>query len=152
MNERKIERSDGCCFGWQQLFANSIEIFISHKKSDLWWPKIFEICKALKPCWLLNWVNIARKVARFPQLSLLRLAILLCLLCSLVPSLLFASMKPLILTGVLYLQVYHYPYPFSFAEYVFAEHTLNKHTPKSTQTELWYITWDICQVNKMHRY
>ena len=30
MTDRKIERSDGRCFGRQQLLANSIEIFISH--------------------------------------------------------------------------------------------------------------------------
>ena len=29
-----------------------------------------EIYKALKPCWLLNWVSIARVVACFPQASL----------------------------------------------------------------------------------
>ena len=35
MTDRKIERSNGHCFGLQQLFANSIEVFISHeKKSD----------------------------------------------------------------------------------------------------------------------
>ena len=32
MNDRKIERSDGRCFGRQQLFANCIENFISHEK------------------------------------------------------------------------------------------------------------------------
>ena len=32
MTDRKIERSYGRCFGWQQLLANSIEIFISHEK------------------------------------------------------------------------------------------------------------------------
>ena len=32
MTDRKIEWSDGRCFGWQQLLANSIENFISHKK------------------------------------------------------------------------------------------------------------------------
>ena len=32
MTDRKIERSDGRCFGRQQLLANSIEIFISHEK------------------------------------------------------------------------------------------------------------------------
>ena len=32
MTDRKIERSDGRCFGPQQLLANSIEIFISHEK------------------------------------------------------------------------------------------------------------------------
>ena len=48
MTDRKIERSDGCCFGRQQLLANSTEIFISHeKKSDSLWPEIY---KALKPC------------------------------------------------------------------------------------------------------
>ena len=72
MTDRKIEWSNGRCFGWQCL-ANSIEIFISHeKKSDLdlsvsSWPKI---CKGLKPCWLLNWVSIARVVVCFLQASL----------------------------------------------------------------------------------
>ena len=28
-----IERSNGRCFGWQQLLANAIEIFISHEKN-----------------------------------------------------------------------------------------------------------------------
>ena len=32
MTDRKIERSNGRCFGRQQLLANSIEIFISHEK------------------------------------------------------------------------------------------------------------------------
>ena len=32
MADRKIERSDGRCFGRQQLLANSTEIFISHEK------------------------------------------------------------------------------------------------------------------------
>ena len=32
------------------------------------------ICKASKPCWLSNWVSIARLVARFPQVSWLRCA------------------------------------------------------------------------------
>ena len=32
MNDRKIERSYGRCFGLQQLLAISIEIFISHEK------------------------------------------------------------------------------------------------------------------------
>ena len=32
MTDRKIERSDGRCFGRQQLLANSIEFFISHEK------------------------------------------------------------------------------------------------------------------------
>ena len=67
MTDRKIERSDGRCFGRQQLLANSIENFISHeKKSDSSRPEIY---KALKPYWLLNWVSIARVVACFPQAS-----------------------------------------------------------------------------------
>ena len=46
MNDRKIERSDGRCLGWQQLLAYSIEI--SHdKNSDSSLPEIY---KALKPC------------------------------------------------------------------------------------------------------
>ena len=41
MTYRKIELSNGRCFGRQQLLANSIEIFISHeKKSDSSLPKI----------------------------------------------------------------------------------------------------------------
>ena len=52
MTDRKIERSNGRGFGWQQLLANSIEIFISHeKKSDLSRPEIY---KAPKPWWLLK--------------------------------------------------------------------------------------------------
>ena len=48
MNDRKIEQSDGRCFGWQQLLAIFIEIFIAHeKKSDSSRPEIY---KALKPC------------------------------------------------------------------------------------------------------
>ena len=47
MNDRKIERSDGSCLGWQQLLANSIEIsFHMKKKSDSLRPEIY---KALKP-------------------------------------------------------------------------------------------------------
>ena len=43
MTNRKIERSYGRCFGWQQLLTNSIENFISHeKKSDLLLPKIYK--------------------------------------------------------------------------------------------------------------
>ena len=34
MNDWKIERSNGCSFGWQQLIANSIEIFISRDKKN----------------------------------------------------------------------------------------------------------------------
>ena len=45
MTDREIERSDGRCFGYKA---------------------------ALKPCWLLNWVSIARVVACFPQASLSR--------------------------------------------------------------------------------
>ena len=43
MTDRKIEQSDGRCFGLPQLLPDSIdsEIFISHeKKSDLSQPKI----------------------------------------------------------------------------------------------------------------
>ena len=64
-NDRKVERSDVCCLGQQQLLTNSIEIsFHMKKKSDLSLPEIY---KALKPCWLLNWVSIARVEACFPQ-------------------------------------------------------------------------------------
>ena len=43
MTDRKIEQRNGHGFGWQQLLANSIEIFISHeKKSDLSRPKFYE--------------------------------------------------------------------------------------------------------------
>ena len=59
-----------CCFAqdwiWnmlicrQQLLADSKNIlFHMKKKSDLLLPKIY---KALKPCWLLNWVSITRVV------------------------------------------------------------------------------------------
>ena len=40
--------------------------FHMEKKSDSSRPEIY---KALKPCWLLNWVSIARVVACFPQAS-----------------------------------------------------------------------------------
>ena len=71
MNDRKIERNNGRCFGRQQLLADSIENFISHlKKSDSSRPDIY---KALKPFWLSNWVSIARVVAHVPQASLSRL-------------------------------------------------------------------------------
>ena len=46
MNYRKIERSDGRCFGQQQFLANSIENFISHEKNPSSLPNIY---KALKP-------------------------------------------------------------------------------------------------------
>ena len=70
MLDRKIERSYRRCIGRQQLLGDSIEIFISHeKKSD---SLLLEIYNALKPCWLLNWVCIARVVACFPQASLSR--------------------------------------------------------------------------------
>ena len=47
-NDRKVERSDVCCLGQQQLLTNSIEIsFHMKKKSDLSLPEIY---KALKPC------------------------------------------------------------------------------------------------------
>ena len=35
-------------------------------KSDSLQPEIY---KALKPCWFLNWVSVAKVVARFPQAS-----------------------------------------------------------------------------------
>ena len=44
--------------------------FISHEKKK--WSLRPEVYKALKPCWLLNWVSIARVVACFPQASLSR--------------------------------------------------------------------------------
>ena len=47
MNDRKVERSKGHCFGRQILLANSIENFILHeKKSDSSLPEIY---KAFKP-------------------------------------------------------------------------------------------------------
>ena len=69
MNDRKIERSDGRCLGWQQLLDYSMEIsfHMEKKKSDSLRP---EIVKALKPYWLLNWTSFARVVACFPQASL----------------------------------------------------------------------------------
>ena len=36
MNDRKIERSDGRCLGWQQLLADSIEISFHMKKKKQW--------------------------------------------------------------------------------------------------------------------
>ena len=70
MTDRKIQRSNERVFGRQQLLANSIENFISHEKgSHSSRPDIY---KALKPCWLSNWVSITRVVACFPQASLSR--------------------------------------------------------------------------------
>ena len=70
MNNRKIERSSGVCFGWQKLLANSPKFsFHMKKKIDL---PLQDIYKALKPFWLSNWVSIARVVARFSQASLSR--------------------------------------------------------------------------------
>ena len=47
MNDRKIERSDGRCFGRQQLLAHSMEIsFPMKKKKSLSRPDMY---KALKP-------------------------------------------------------------------------------------------------------
>ena len=62
------------CFGRQQLLADSIEVLITHEKTKVThrspkfisWPDVY---KALKPCWLLNWVSIARVIARFPKAS-----------------------------------------------------------------------------------
>ena len=72
--DRNVERSDGRCFGRQQLLTYSIEIFISHeKKVTCCCPKFIsrpDIYKALNPCWLLNWVSITRVVGWFPQASL----------------------------------------------------------------------------------
>ena len=68
MTDRKIERSYGRCFGQHQLLANSIEFFISNE----FFFSLPEIYKALKSCWLLKWVSIARVVACFPQTSLSR--------------------------------------------------------------------------------
>ena len=48
--------------------------FISHQKKVLVAAATPEIYKALKPCWLLNWVSIARVVACFLQASLSLLA------------------------------------------------------------------------------
>ena len=36
MTDRKIEQRYGRGFGWQQLLADSIEIFISHEKKKRW--------------------------------------------------------------------------------------------------------------------
>ena len=48
MTDRKIERSNEQDFDLQQLFANSIEVFILHdKKIDSSRPEIY---KELKPC------------------------------------------------------------------------------------------------------
>ena len=63
MADRKIERSDVRGFSWQNFR------FAWKKKCSLR-PKIY---KALKPCWLLNWlsywVSIAREIACFAQAS-----------------------------------------------------------------------------------
>ena len=69
MNDWKIERSNGRCFGLQQLrlLADSIENFISHEKeSDLLRPDIY---KALKPFWNSNWVSITRVISSSKQVT-----------------------------------------------------------------------------------
>ena len=55
-----------------------------------------------------------------------------------VPSPPVSSMKPLIATVVLYLQVYHCPYPFSFAEADIFRHTQHKHSPMPTQADTYF--------------
>ena len=47
-------------------------------------------------------------------------------------------MKPLIGPVVLYLQVYHCPYPFSFAEADSFKHTWCKCYPKPTQADTYF--------------
>ena len=42
MTDRKIERSYGRCFGWQQLLADSIKIFISYEKKKSSLPEIYK--------------------------------------------------------------------------------------------------------------
>ena len=71
MNDCKMERSNECCFGLQQLLPNSTENFISHEKKR--WLVAAQYLQALKSFWLSNWVSIAKVVACFPQASLLRL-------------------------------------------------------------------------------
>ena len=51
--DRKIERSNGLCFGRQQLLANSIEIFIHMKKNVLVAARNLQSIK--KTFWLLNY-------------------------------------------------------------------------------------------------
>ena len=66
----KIQKSDGHYFGSlrQQLLANAINNFISHKK----WFVAARNLQIIKTFWTLedlNWVSITRVVARFPQSS-----------------------------------------------------------------------------------
>ena len=67
MTDRKIERSNGHSFGWQQLLANSIKTFISQVKKK--WLVAAQNLQSIKPCWLLNWISTARVVAWLPQAS-----------------------------------------------------------------------------------
>ena len=66
MNDLKIERSDGRCFGRQQLVANSMEISFHMKKKSVVTARYL---LSIKTFLALNWVSIARVVARFPQAS-----------------------------------------------------------------------------------
>ena len=67
MTYREIERSDGRCFGRQQLLANSIEIFISHEKKK--WLFAARNLQSIKTLLTLNWVSIVRVVTCFSQAS-----------------------------------------------------------------------------------
>ena len=75
MTGQKIEQSNSCSFGLQQLLANS-----TRKKRDSSLPNIYI---AWRPFWLLNWVSIASRRRKsgstfldcFPQASLLRPAV-----------------------------------------------------------------------------
>ena len=64
MNDWKIEWSNGCCFGLQQLLANSIKIFISHEKQK-WLVVARNLQSIITFLTLLNWVSISRVVAHF---------------------------------------------------------------------------------------
>ena len=70
MVDQKSEWTDGRCFGWQQLPANSIENFISGENK---WIVAALYLQSIKT-FLTLWVSIGRAVARFPQASRSRAA------------------------------------------------------------------------------
>ena len=68
MTDRKIEQSNGRCFGRQQLLADSIKIFHFHLKQKVTCSSQ-EFTKHQNLVDSLNWVRIARVVASFHQAS-----------------------------------------------------------------------------------
>ena len=77
--ERLSEAIGAALVGNKFLQIPSKFSFHMTKKSD---SSRHEIYKALKPCWLLNWVSIARAIACFPQVSRSRPAATAANLCS----------------------------------------------------------------------